>query len=361
MNIAEAQTLCLQGNIPFYSYRLPGKKEVHWGAQLGGEVAEFRGMGDRRQEAGFVVVPFRESFREPALFIREDLAFADECGMPHAVDLLRQYQRTIMWETKPLSGINQAEYHRQVTAMIDVLKRGEVSKMVLSRSIKVETEATRWAPVWFERLACRYPDAFVFLVSVPGVMTWMGASPEVFLRQEARGIETMALAGTRSCGMRGEWGEKEMEEQQIVSRYIEDLLAESGEWEMKGPFTRKAGKLEHLCTSFFHNGGLLPEEIDRVRKQLHPTPAVGGFPVHTALEWVERIEGYNRRYYAGYLGPVGNTDEFHWFVNLRSMEIFPRAVSLYVGGGITVLSDPRKEWEETELKSRTLLDVIADV
>lgn len=52
------------------------------------------------------------------------------------------------------------------------------------------------------------------------------------------------------------------------------------------------------------------------------------------------------------------TARFHWFVNLRSMELFPEAVRLYVGGGITALSDPLAEWEETVLKSRTLLDII---
>lgn len=85
-----------------------------------------------------------------------------------------------MWNKGPLPGVSQAEYYRQVIAVIDILKRGEVSKMVLSRSIQVEAEALRLAPVWFERLAGRYPEAFVFLVSVPGVMTWMGASPKSF-------------------------------------------------------------------------------------------------------------------------------------------------------------------------------------
>ena len=64
----------------------------------------------------------------------------------------------------------------------------------------------------------------------------------------------MALAGTRACGTGGAWGEKETEEQQIVSRYIGDLLDGFGKWDVKGPFTRKAGKIEHLCTAFFMPG-----------------------------------------------------------------------------------------------------------
>lgn len=129
----------------------------------------------------------------------------------------------------------------------------------------------------------------------------------------------------------------------------------------EGSFYQEGWKDRTFMYRFFHAGYLSREDADRIRKRLHPTPAVGGFPVRQALQYLEQTERYNRRYYAGYLGPVGNTDEFHWFVNLRCMEIFPQAVSLYVGGGITVLSEPRKEWEETELKSRTLLDILADV
>lgn len=358
MNIAEAQTLCLQENIPFYSYRLPGKKDVFWGAQLKGEVEAFRAMDDKLEPGGFVIVPFRETDKTPALFIRQDVAFVNETDNNLLAGLLDNCRRRVGKLSRPGKGVSREEYHRQVTAMITALKQNIVSKMVLSRSLQVETDAYRTAPEWFERLTNRYPEAFVFLVSVPGVMTWMGATPEIFLSQDEQGTETMALAGTRLCGTEGAWGDKEMEEQQIVSRYVEHLLKKNGKWIVKGPFFKQAGNVEHLCTSFFHAGKLSFERIDQIRKELHPTPAVGGFPMREAVELLERIEGYERRYYAGYLGPVESSGLFHWFVNLRCMELFPQAVSLYVGGGITALSDPSKEWEETELKSRTLLDVI---
>ena len=40
------------------------------------------------------------------------------------------------------------------------------------------------------------------------------------------------------------------------------------------------------------------------------------------------------------------------------MELFRDRVELYVGGGLTALSDAEAEWNETEMKSRTLLDLI---
>lgn len=358
MNIAEAQRLCLQGNIPFYSYRLPGEKDFFWGAQSNEKITPFQGMEHLDGKEGFVLVPFRESKECPALFIKQDLAFVNSTEDAQIIDKLRDHFPGPDVVYSPLPGTSKEEYHRQVTEMITALRQERVLKMVLSRSLWVECKALEMAPEWFMKLADVYPEAFVFLVSVPGVSTWMGASPEIFLNQEKERAETMALAGTRIAGSKAPWGHKEIEEQQIVSRYIGNLLSKWGGWEMKECFSKRAGKVEHLCTSFVHPGCLSSSLTDRIRMELHPTPAVGGFPSREAVALLEQIEGYERRYYAGYLGPVGPVSTFHWFVNLRCMELFSDAACLYVGGGITALSDPQKEWEETEMKSRTLLDII---
>ena len=68
-----------------------------------------------------------------------------------------------------------------------------------------------------------YPDAFVFLVSIPGETLWMGATPETFLRCSASCIQTMSLAGTKRKDDFSEWGEKDREEQRIVTEYIESV------------------------------------------------------------------------------------------------------------------------------------------
>ena len=85
---------------------------------------------------------------------------------------------------------------------------------------------------------------------------------------------------------------------------------------------------------------------------------MGGFPIREALKIICETENRERRYYAGYLGPVYGNGQFDLFVNLRSMELFRDRVELHVGGGLTALSDADSEWNETEIKSRTLLNLI---
>jgi len=358
MTVSEALSCCLKKGIPFYAYRLPGEEEVCFGAQPEGRVEELKEVP---RAEGFILVPFQEKQETPALWIRGEVRFRESTDDEEKLRRLTEAAGMPEEERIPEESVSREEYHRQVCAMIADLQKGVVRKLVLSRGRTVRTEGWERLPGWFGLLVKKYPDAFVFVVSVPGVTTWMGATPEVFLEQTAEGARTMALAGTRPAGSPGVWGRKEKEEQAIVTEYIAGLLGREKGWKQKGPFTKRAGGVEHLCTTFSSSCKLEGGEVERLRHLLHPTPAVGGFPAREAIRIVCSTEGRDRRYYAGYLGPVHRDGCFHWYVNLRSMEVFPEAVHLYVGGGITALSDPQKEWEETELKSGTMLDVIGEI
>lgn len=96
--------------------------------------------------------------------------------------------------------------------MVAALKQGQVRKMVLSRTITLQERAYEKAAVWYTALADRYPEAFVFLVFVPGKTCWLGATPEIFLRQSAAGTETNGSGGypkgrnIRSLGAEGDRG-----------------------------------------------------------------------------------------------------------------------------------------------------------
>ena len=89
-------------------------------------------------------------------------------------------------------------------------------------------------------------------------------------------------------------------------------------------------------------------------KKLHPTPAVCGLPKKEAFEFIQENEGYDRGFYAGYLGIDSQRRTKEYFVNLRSAEFCQNQIKIYVGGGVTAESNPQKEWEETELKSGTI-------
>ncbi|NPA42702.1 MAG: chorismate-binding protein [Chlorobi bacterium] len=205
----------------------------------------------------------------------------------------------------------------------------------------------------FCRLACTYPEAFVYYRHEPGGSDWAGASPEPLLSFVPRAeggfdAETVSLAGTKT-GERP-WTPKEEEEQAIVTRYIKNLLMKKGyPLSLSGPYTYRQGHLAHLRTDIRF---LVPPEDSfpaSLLRELHPTPAVGGMPKNRALDLIDRLEGYDRAFYTGFAGfRLGDKGIFH--VNLRTMELLPDTIRLYAGGGITAQSDPAAEWEEVRRK-----------
>ena len=77
-----------------------------------------------------------------------------------------------------------------------------------------------------------------------------------------------------------------------------------------------------------------------------------------AISFIKQLEPHDRDYYTGFMGPLLHHGETDLFVNLRCMKITPGYISLYVGGGITLESDPADEWNETQLKALSLLKIM---
>jgi len=129
----------------------------------------------------------------------------------------------------------------------------------------------------------------------------------------------------------------------------------------------RAGMLWHLKTTI--TGALdSGNSLKQIIEDLHPTPAVCGLPKEAAQDFILSMENYDRKYYTGFLGELNiealdvstkNVDsKTTLYVNLRCMELTEKEAFIYVGGGITEASDPEKEWQETEDKSLTMLQVL---
>ncbi|HAD98232.1 MAG TPA: hypothetical protein DCG19_12555 [Cryomorphaceae bacterium] len=231
-------------------------------------------------------------------------------------------------------------------------------KVVISRSQSFKLKESR--PLeWFHALRQRYPNACVYLFQHPECGVWMGATPELLISGQAGELQSMSLAGTRRKGQEHTFEPKEEEEQAIVTRYVSGILKDQkgvSEVQIHERDQLVAGELVHFVNRITarYSGEL---EVDDLLKELHPTPAVGGFPKQAALDFISRNEKHDRSYYSGYLG-LRTPDAFAYYVNLRCMQVYKDEVVLYAGGGILADSDPTDEWEETEAKLQTLLRVI---
>lgn len=259
------------------------------------------------------------------------------------------------------------EYIRIVEQAIEAIHAGNADKIVPSRIKVLETPSINLIET-FKKLCDTYQNSFISVVSIPGVGTWMGASPEILVSiDKQKQFHTVALAGTQA-NTEGTnpadvaWRQKEIEEQAMVSRYIINCFKKIRlrEFDEVGPRTVVAGNLIHLKTDFkvdlIATG--FPLLASTMLKLLHPTSAVCGMPKEPAMEFIMSQEKHPREFFSGYLGPVNMNDEIHIFVNLRCMQLFQNKIVLYAGAGVTGDSNPAKEWSETEIKCKTLLGVI---
>jgi isochorismate synthase len=351
--------------------------------------ASFTGLPpalDAQAPAGFAFFPFRDSDHNPALFLPADVRFdaaepdvvavsanANDIVPGLAAWLAAPMVETLNWHRSQQPAPNaatEAEYKALVSEGVVAIESREVMKVVTSRAARRPLPAGFDAFAAFAELLAKYPRAFVSLVSVPGVGTWLGATPEVLAEVTADGtFRTMALAGTQPLmpGMLPQqaiWRQKEIEEQALVARYIVSCFKQLRlrEYHETGPRTAIAGQLLHLRTDFEVNLNQVPFPnlgTDMLRL-LHPTSAVGGMPKQAAMHFIQQHEGYDRAYYSGFLGPVNVTAPgvARLYVNLRCLQLRPAEAVLYAGTGLTVDSDPEREWQETQMKLQTVSAVL---
>jgi isochorismate synthase len=262
----------------------------------------------------------------------------------------------------------QQEFKALINVCLEHIHRGDFEKVVPSRYKAVPLPENFDSIEAFQKLSTAYPNALISFLHTPQYGAWLGATPEVLVSiTDKTTFKTVALAGTQSYlpGLKLRnvaWTQKEIEEQALVGRYIINCFKKIRlrEFEEHGPKTIVAGNLMHLKTDFSvdmkaTNFPLLGSVMLRL---LHPTSAVCGMPMESASAFLLQQEGYDRSFYSGFLGPVNFQDSSHLFVNLRCMQINGDKAICYAGAGVTADSIPEQEWEETEIKLNTLLQVV---
>ncbi len=334
--------------------------------------------------AGFIVHPFADQEDKKAFFIKSSHYFSfqleqelDPEEFPYWTNPVHLAEKNLIkseisrllrvksksFQPDSISGDQKTQFIRLVQHGIEAIERGTLEKVVPARVRLIPLSEGFDLGKTFIELLESYPNSFVNFFHIPQIGTWIGATPEVLIETKGDFFYTMALAGTQPAV--GEnplktaaWTQKEIEEQALVCRYIVDCFKKIRlrEYEEHGPKTAMAGNLLHLRTDFKVDMKAtgFPQLGSVMLDLLHPTSAVCGMPRKEAHEFLKENEGFDRSFFAGFLGPVNIQNETSIYVNLRTAEICGEKALLYAGAGVTEESDPEKEWEETELKCQII-------
>lgn len=298
-------------------------------------------------ESGFIFSPF-ESSNKTILFSNEN-----------SKEVLYVNDKTKPQQNLKLIKDGRETHLQLVNKAVREIDDGKLKKVVISRKITTKTQKEVFN--LFEQLLNIYPNAFKYLWFHPKVGMWLGATPETLLKMTENVLSITSLAGTLPviADKLPNWSAKEVEEQQLVTDYILEVLS-NGITNIKVTKVSsiKAGELWHLKSMIIGNlidGVSLAEII----KKIHPTPAVCGTPKEAAMEFLIKNEGYSREFYTGFLGELNiDSNETHLYVNLRCMKLNGKMATIFIGGGITKESIAENEWNETQYKSKTMLSLL---
>lgn len=256
-----------------------------------------------------------------------------------------------------------AEMINEATARI---RAGALNKVVLARAAELRFgDRVNLLPV-LRHLAAHYADCYRFLFEPRPRFAFYGASPELLASVHGRQLLTMGLAGSAARGQGAEADDllgdallrnaKERREHEIVVEKMRGRLAPMTDSLAIGRRgLLKLSNIQHINTPI---DGILKEQtgVLPLVEALHPTPALGGDPRLAAMRVIRELEPIPRGWYGAPVGWIDSQLDGQFAVAIRSAVAQEARVWIYAGAGIVADSVPQREWEETELKFRPMLD-----
>jgi isochorismate synthase len=258
------------------------------------------------------------------------------------------------------------EWRDRVAEAVASIRAGAMSKVVLARAVDLDTGAPIDPFELAARLRSRYPASRVFGWST-GSRAFVGATPELLMATNGRRFTTRPLAGSAPRGHDADEDRrfsdrllaspKDRAEHALV---VDDILARlrnlvDGIDVPPVPVVERFATVQHLSTPIT---GTSDAGILELVSAIHPTPAVGGSPTVDALAFIDKIEGFDRGWYAGGIGWADPTGNGEIALALRSALIANGSARLFAGNGIVAESSAQAELEETRLKLRPMLDLL---
>lgn len=280
--------------------------------------------------------------------------------------------------TQPL--VNQALTHHSVPSAdafeaavgqaTAALRQGPVQKVVLGRQLQIETQQPVDQAALLRHLVHSHGKGYRFALALAAdeaPVTLLGASPELLIACHQGQFEALPLAGTLPRGadeqedarqaQRLLASRKDQQEHALMIQGIREALQALGcqTWIPEGPQLIPTPHLWHLATPI---RGHLPAAqlgVLDLLQQLHPTPAVGGYPTEAALALMSRLEPEPRGLFTGAVGWCDAQGNGEWAVTIRCAQVQANRATLYAGAGVVADSEPAAERRETAAKFQTLL------
>jgi menaquinone-specific isochorismate synthase len=258
-------------------------------------------------------------------------------------------------------------WKEKVLAAVSEIQEDSLDKVVLAREIIADADSEIDPRTVLRNLAKEYPGTWVY--SNNGLI---GATPELLIRLNNSMVVSRVLAGTISktgdddkdlaLAASLARSSKDLEEHEYAVRSVADALAPfcTSTNVPDSPFVLHLSNVMHLATDVT---GAIKEshkviDIFQILSKLHPSAAVCGTPTVKAAQLIKRIEGINRKRYAGPIGWIDAKGDGELGIALRCGYINGNEVHAFAGCGIVAGSDAAKEVTESQAKFLPIINAL---
>ncbi len=269
------------------------------------------------------------------------------------------------------SNFSAARFRAAVSAVMERIRDGAIYQANISHRLLFRSDEPVDAFALYALAAARSASAHGAFLNL-GAAQIVSLSPERFfsVTRDAAGwlVRAEPIKGTRPRG-------KDPGEDAALARALETSAKDRAENIMIADLTRN--DLSRIC----EDGSILEEAIcerislatvhhlvsrisGRLRADVDPAGALAalfpcgsitGAPKIEAMRTIARIEGVARGPYCGAIGYIDDRGGADFSVAIRTAIVEGRRVTLPVGGGVTLRSDPDAEYQETLDKAEWFL------
>lgn len=298
------------------------------------------------------------SFKVPSLSEQDTEQNADQCAAP---------------TTSIIPFISKAAYLENIYKILALIRRGDFYEINYCQAFEVQhlsahpvavyVNLTEVSPTPF---ACFYKNSNDYLLC---------ASPERYLQKKGNQLISQPIKGTIKRNLENDADDKlqvealqnsskdKSENVMVVDLVRNDLsrICEQGTVKVSELFGIYSFPQVHQMISTI-TGTLSSNTLfSEILEATFPMGSMTGAPKKSVMETIDALEPTRRGLYSGTVGYFNPAGDFDFNVVIRSIfyNSDTKKASYGVGGGITIYSDPEKEYEECLLKAAAIKKVLS--
>ena len=268
--------------------------------------------------------------------------------------------------------ISKTEYLNIVRQLKEHIQRGDCYEINFCQEFYSE-KVIADPFLLYQKLSQLSPNPFSGLYRLHD--KWMiCASPERFIRKESKSITSQPIKGTLQRNSKKKMVKQEQlellnsdkdrsENVMVVDLVRNDLsrICKEGTVNVDELFGIYTFPQVHQMISTISGTLTEPTSFADIIRAMFPMGSMTGAPKMSVMNLIDRYEPSKRGLFSGTIGYITPQDDFDFNVVIRSMlyNQTMQYLSFQTGSGITIYSDPVKEWEECMIKAGAIKKILS--